>query len=74
MGRGGKESHFDKYQRITGDKMPFNGNYPDSPGNKYRVYRNGKMVKATSGIQTMQQVKTILDSEFGNPTQNVTGR
>ena len=44
-------------------------------GLPYTVYyRNGKMVKATSGIQTMQQVKTILDSEFGNPTQNVTGR
>ena len=44
-------------------------------GLPYTVYyRNGKMVKATSSIQTMQQVKTILDSEFGNPTQNDTGR
>lgn len=30
-------------------------------------YKNGKLVKATTSIQTMQQVKTILDSEFGVP-------
>lgn len=37
-------------------------------GLPYTVYyRNGKMVKATSSIQTMAQVKTILDSEFGQP-------
>jgi thioredoxin 1 len=27
-------------------------------------YRNGKVVKATSSIQTKEQVKTILDKEF----------
>lgn len=27
-------------------------------------YRNGKVVKATSGIQTIEQVTAILDSEF----------
>jgi thioredoxin 1 len=27
-------------------------------------YKNGKVVKATSSIQSMQQVKTILDKEF----------
>lgn len=27
-------------------------------------YKNGKLVKATSSIQSMQQVKTILDSHF----------
>ncbi len=27
-------------------------------------YRNGKVVKATSSIQTKQQVKSILDKEF----------
>lgn len=37
-------------------------------GLPYTVYyKNGKMVKATSSIQSMQQVKTILDSEFGQP-------
>jgi thioredoxin 1 len=27
-------------------------------------YKNGKVVKATSSIQTMEQVKNILDKEF----------
>ncbi len=37
-------------------------------GLPYTVYyKNGKMVKATSSIQNMSQVKTILDSEFGKP-------
>lgn len=27
-------------------------------------YKNGKVVKATSSIQTMEQVRTILDKEF----------
>lgn len=27
-------------------------------------YKNGKLVKATSSIQSMTQVRTILDSEF----------
>jgi len=37
-------------------------------GLPYTVYyKNGKMVKATSSIQTMPQVKAILDSEFGQP-------
>ncbi len=29
-------------------------------------YKNGKIVKATSSIQNEQQVRAILDSEFGN--------
>jgi len=34
-------------------------------GLPYTVYyRNGKMVKATTSIQNMSQVKSILDSEF----------
>ncbi|MBI9032840.1 MAG: thioredoxin [Bacteroidales bacterium] len=28
-------------------------------------YKNGKVVKATSSIQSKEQVTTILDSEFG---------
>lgn len=31
-------------------------------------YRNGKLVKATSSIQSMSQVKTILDKEFAAVT------
>lgn len=29
-------------------------------------YRNGKIVKATSSIQSMNQVRTILDKEFAS--------
>jgi len=42
------EKHFEYYQRITGDKMPFgNGNYPDSPGGKYRSYVDGKKIEVS---------------------------
>lgn len=30
-------------------------------------YKGGKVAKATSSIQTMEQVKTILDKEFSAP-------
>jgi thioredoxin 1 len=30
-------------------------------------YKNGRVVKATSSIQTREQVTTILDKEFGSP-------
>jgi thioredoxin 1 len=30
-------------------------------------YKNGKVVKATSSIQTREQVKAILDKEFASP-------
>jgi len=30
-------------------------------------YKNGKLVKATSSIQNEQQVRAILDAEFGKP-------
>lgn len=56
----GKESHFQKYQRLTGDRMPFNGHYPDSPGNKYRVYRDGKMVQVSKDIYD-DDIKQIHD-------------
>jgi thioredoxin 1 len=37
-------------------------------GLPYTVYyRNGKIVKATTSIQNMAQVKSILDSQFGQP-------
>ena len=39
------EDHFNRYQRLTGDIVPFDGHYPDNPGKTYRVYRDGKMVK-----------------------------
>lgn len=31
-------------------------------------YKNGKVVKATSSIQTREQITSILDSEFGKPS------
>lgn len=30
-------------------------------------YKNGKLVKATLSIQNEQQIKAILDAEFGKP-------
>ncbi len=30
-------------------------------------YKNGKVVKATSSIQTVEQVTNILNQQFGNP-------
>ena len=41
------EDHFHYYQRTQNDPQPFDGKYPDSPGGKYRVYRDGKMVETT---------------------------
>ena len=42
------ERHFDKYQRITGDKMPFGNNvYPEERNGKYYVYREGKRTLST---------------------------
>ena len=32
-------------------------------------YKNGKVVKATSSIQTKQQVTAILDQQFGAPVK-----
>lgn len=32
-------------------------------------YKNGKVVKATSSIQTKDQITTILDKEFGAPVK-----
>jgi len=29
-------------------------------------YKNGKVVKATSGIQTINQITSVLNQEFGN--------
>ncbi|NVO21161.1 MAG: thioredoxin family protein [Bacteroidetes bacterium] len=32
-------------------------------------YKNGKVVKATSSIQTMAQVRGILNEQFGEPSK-----
>jgi thioredoxin 1 len=33
-------------------------------------YKNGKLVKATTSIQSMDQITNILDAQFGNPSEN----
>lgn len=33
-------------------------------------YKNGKLVKATTSIQSMEQIKSILDAQFGNSVEN----
>lgn len=50
----GEEDHFDMYQRIMNDPMPFGNNiYPDESGkhlgfkNEWTIYRNGKRIEAT---------------------------
>ena len=54
FGNNSNESHFAKYQRETGDKMPFGaGQYPDSSGkhlgfkNEWTIIRNGERIEAT---------------------------
>jgi hypothetical protein len=47
-----RESHFEKYQRVTGDHQPNNGFYPDCSGEGdipdcLTVVRDGKRQKAT---------------------------
>lgn len=43
-----KEDHFDRYQRLTGDKMPFGSNkYPYSLDGQLMSYRDGKRVPVT---------------------------
>lgn len=41
------ESHFHKYQKITGDVEPFGGHYPDCPENTFRIYKDGKMINVS---------------------------
>lgn len=76
------EKHFDRYQRLTGDKIPFEGHYPDNPGKTYRIYRDGKMVKATkeeydadiklihehyARYEEWKKINPDYDDDYGNP-------
>jgi len=38
------EKHFDYYQRIMSDPMPFDGHYPQTPNNKHQIWRDGKYI------------------------------
>jgi hypothetical protein len=46
-------NHFQEYQKVTGDKMPFNGVYPDSSGlslgfkEQWTIFKDGKKIPAT---------------------------
>lgn len=76
------EDHFKRYQRITGDVQPFDGRYPTENKNKYRVYRDGKMVDATkeeydadykliheqyARYQEWKKTNPDYDDDYGNP-------
>lgn len=41
------EKHRQYYSRTQNDPEPFDGHYPTNYGDKYQVWRDGKMVKAT---------------------------
>lgn len=56
---------FDNPEAMAIRNTPLTRGFMGLPFTVY--YKNGKMVKATSSIQSMQQVKTILNSEFGQP-------
>lgn len=57
------DMEFDNPEAQIIRNMPMTRGFMGLPYTVY--YKNGKMVKATSSIQTMPQVKAILDSEFG---------
>ena len=46
-------------------ELPECSNFMGLPFTVY--FKNGKVVKATSSIQTKENVKTILDENFGSP-------
>lgn len=58
------DMEFDSPESHVIRNMPEVRNFMGIPFTMY--YKNGKLVKATSSIQTMAQVRTILDSELSN--------
>jgi thioredoxin 1 len=68
----------DKYSHVAFRDMNFDGpashlikSLPETrsfTGLPFTIYfKNGKVVEATSSIQTKKQVKNILDKQFGEP-------
>ena len=49
------EDHHKYYGRIMNDPMPFDGHYPQCPGNKYQIWRDGKYVAVS---------KEVYDEDF----------
>jgi len=56
------DMEFDNPESYVIRNLPEVRNFMGIPFTIY--YKNGKVVKATSSIQTKEQVKTILDREF----------
>lgn len=59
------DMEFDNPDSYVIRNAPECGHFMGLPFTVY--YRNGKIVKATSSIQTMDQVKGILDGQFSIP-------
>lgn len=56
------DMEFDNPEAYVIRNLPEVRNFMGIPFTIY--YKNGKVVKATSSIQSMSQIKAILDSEF----------
>jgi hypothetical protein len=41
------EKHIQYYSRTQNDPQPFDGRYPQAPGKKFKVYRDGKYIEAS---------------------------
>lgn len=59
------DMEFDNPESIVIRNAPETKGFMGLPYTVY--YKNGKMVKATTSIQNMPQVKSILDAQFGQP-------
>ncbi|MBK9290700.1 MAG: thioredoxin [Bacteroidetes bacterium] len=60
-----RDMAFDSPEAAVIRNLPECRNFMGLPFTVY--YRNGKVVAATSSIQTRDQITTILDREFGKP-------
>ncbi len=58
------DMEFDSPESHVIRNVPEVRNFMGIPFTMY--YKNGKLVKATSSIQSMSQVRNILDTEFGS--------
>jgi len=56
------DMEFDSPESRVIRSLPEVKNFMGIPFTMY--YKNGKLVKATSSIQSMEQIKSILDAEF----------
>jgi thioredoxin 1 len=61
------DMEFDNPEAVVIRRLPEVRGFMGIPFTIY--YKNGKVVKATSSIQSKQQITTILDTEFGAPAK-----